>query len=297
MESELFGHEQGAFTGAHRRRIGKFEQCNGGTIFLDEIGDMALPAQAKILRLLQEQRFERVGGTETVQTRVRVLAASNQDLERAIAQGRFRQDLYYRLKVVTIAVPPLREREGDIAELAHYFLFQFNRELGMNIQGFDPEALACLCQYRWPGNVRKLQSVIKEAMLHATGPILLPEFLPPEVRVGPSAALEQPSQAGEPDLRATIDEFLKRGENDLYAKVMRVVERRSSPACCRKLTGIREPPANAWDCTDLHFAISCATWASARTGRATTKRPRKRQALRAEAPNKTEPQRTPSRNS
>jgi nitrogen regulation protein NR(I) len=225
LESELFGHEQGAFTGAHRRRIGKFEQCNGGTIFLDEIGDMALPAQAKILRLLQEQRFERVGGTETVQTRVRVLAASNQDLERAIAAGRFRQDLYYRLKVVTIAAPPLREREGDVAELAHYFLFQFNRHLGMNIQAFDPEALACLHQYRWPGNVRELQSVIKEAMLHATGPILLPEFLPLELRAGPSAALEQPSQAGEPDLRTTIDELLKRGENDLYAKVMRVVER------------------------------------------------------------------------
>jgi DNA-binding NtrC family response regulator len=190
LESELFGHEQGAFTGAHRRRIGKFEQCNGGTIFLDEI-----------------------------------LAASNQDLERAIAQGRFRQDLYYRLKVVTIAVPPLREREGDVAELAHYFLFQFNRDLGMNIQGFDPEALACLHQYRWPGNVRELQSVIKEAMLHATGPILLPEFLPPEVRVGRSAALEQPSQTGEPDLRKTIDDLLKRGEGDLYAKVMRVVER------------------------------------------------------------------------
>jgi two-component system nitrogen regulation response regulator GlnG len=225
LESELFGHEQGAFTGAQRRRIGKFEQCNGGTIFLDEIGDMPLPAQAKILRLLQEQRFERVGGTETVQTRVRVLAASNQDLERGIAEGQFRQDLYYRLKVVTIAVPPLREREGDVAELAHHFLFQFNGELGMSVQGFDPETLACLRQFNWPGNVRQLQSVIKEAMLHSTGPILLPEFLPTAVRIGSAGGAEpQTSPAGAPDLTATINDLLKRGEKDLYSKVMRIVE-------------------------------------------------------------------------
>jgi DNA-binding NtrC family response regulator len=225
LESELFGHEQGAFTGAQRRRIGKFEQCNGGTIFLDEIGDMPLPAQAKILRLLQEQRFERVGGTETVQTRVRVLAASNQDLERGIAEGRFRQDLYYRLKVVTIALPPLRQREGDVAELAHHFLFQFNGELGMNVQGFDPETLACLRQYRWPGNVRELQSVIQEAMLHSTGPILLPEFFPTAVRIGPAPAELQASPLAGPDLMAMIDDLLKRGEHDLYSKVMRVVEK------------------------------------------------------------------------
>jgi two-component system nitrogen regulation response regulator GlnG len=225
VESELFGYEPGAFTGATRRRIGKFEQCNGGTILLDEIGDMPLAAQAKILRLLQEHRFERVGGTETVQAQVRVLAATNHDLERLIAEGRFRNDLYYRLKVVTIAVPPLREREGDVAELAHHFLFLFNRELGTSYRGFDPEALACLQQYRWPGNVREMQSVLKEAMLRGTGPILLPEFLPAALRAGPAAAdkLHGADLAGL-DLMNVIDDLLKRGENDLHAKVLRVVE-------------------------------------------------------------------------
>jgi nitrogen regulation protein NR(I) len=226
VESELFGHEKGAFTGAESRRIGKFEQGDGGTVFLDEIGDMPLSAQAKILRLLQEQRFERVGGTETIQTRVRVLAATNQDLERRIAEGRFRHDLYYRLRVVTIAVPPLRERDGDVAELAHHFLFLFSRELGTNVQALDPEALACLRQYRWPGNVRELQSVLKEAMLRATGPVLLPEFLPAELRGAPAPA--PPPLAAPPaglDLMKVIDDLLARGENELYPTVMQVVER------------------------------------------------------------------------
>jgi two-component system nitrogen regulation response regulator GlnG len=225
VESELFGYEPGAFTGANRRRIGKFEQCNGGTILLDEIGDMPLAAQAKILRLLQEHRFERVGGTETVQAQVRVLAATNHDLEKLIAEGRFRSDLYYRLKVVTIAVPPLRERNGDVAELAHHFLFQFNRELGMTYRGFDPEALACLQQYRWPGNVREMQSVLKEAMLRGTGPILLPEFLPAGLRASTAAADKTPgTELAGLDLMNVIEDLLARGENDLYAKVMRVVE-------------------------------------------------------------------------
>jgi two-component system nitrogen regulation response regulator GlnG len=224
VESELFGHERGAFTGADRRRIGKFEQANGGTVFLDEIGDMPLAAQAKILRLLQEQRFERVGGTETVQTRVRVLAATNQDLERRIREGRFRPDLYYRLKVVTIAVPPLRDRDGDIIELAHHFLFTFNQELGLAVRGFEPEALACLQQYPWPGNVRELQSVLKEAMLRTTGPLLLPEFLPAALRA--SRPSHPPSPAAEGlDLMRLIEGPLQRGENDLYDKVMRTVER------------------------------------------------------------------------
>src|SRR5205807_307812 len=129
LESELFGHEQGAFTGAVRRRIGKFEQCDGGTLFLDEIGDMAPALQAKMLRLLQEQEFERVGGNETLKTNVRVLTATNQDLEALVQEGRFRKDLYYRLRGVTIRAPALRERGGDVAELAHFYLFRFNREL------------------------------------------------------------------------------------------------------------------------------------------------------------------------
>jgi two-component system nitrogen regulation response regulator GlnG len=229
VESELFGHEKGAFTGADRRRIGKFEQCNGGTLFLDEIGDMPLPAQAKILRLLQEQRFERVGGTETIQTNVRVLAATNQDLERLIAQGKFRSDLYYRLKVVTIAVPPLRQRSEDIPELAHHFLYQFNRELGMSLRGFDAETLAGLQRYSWPGNVRELQSAVQEAMLRASGLIVLAEYLAPNLRggaaVAPLAPLAPLVPEGRLDLTAVIEDLLRRGEAHLYERVLQTVER------------------------------------------------------------------------
>jgi DNA-binding NtrC family response regulator len=223
VESELFGHESGAFTGAERRRIGKFEQCKGGTIFLDEIGDMPLPAQAKILRVLQEQRFERVGGSETVQTQVRVLAATNQDLEKRIAEGKFRRDLYYRLRGLTIQVPPLRERGHDISELAHHFLFTFNRELGLTYHGFDPETLAILQEYSWPGNVRELQGVVKETMLRGAGPLLMPNVLPPQLRA-PQAPPEDLSSAGL-DVARLIDDLVRRGEKDLYDKVVQVVER------------------------------------------------------------------------
>jgi two-component system nitrogen regulation response regulator GlnG len=229
LESELFGHEQGAFTGAHRRRIGKFEQCNGGTLFLDEIGDMAPPLQAKILRVLQEQRFERLGSNETVQTQVRVLAATNHDLEKLVTEGRFRKDLYYRLKVVTIAVPPLRARLDDVAELAHYFLFRFDRELGLDLRAFAPESLELLQSYSWPGNVRELQSVIKEAMLHASGHLLLPEFLPETLRREPRAA-QSPAEssaigAAELNVPELIEALLQRGDKDLYGQVIQAVER------------------------------------------------------------------------
>src|SRR5262249_47918442 len=150
LESELFGHEAGAYTGATRRRIGKFEQCADGTVLLDEIGDMPPTLQAKILRLLQEQEFERVGGNETIRTRARILAATNQDLTRLVADGRFRKDLYYRLSGITIAVPPLRQRLEDVAELAHYFLYRFARELGTDLRGFAPEAVERLQAYSWP---------------------------------------------------------------------------------------------------------------------------------------------------
>jgi two-component system nitrogen regulation response regulator GlnG len=155
LESELFGHEAGAFTGATRRRIGKFEQCGEGTLFLDEIGDMPLSLQAKILRVVQEQSFERVGGNETIQTHVRVLAATNQDLGKLINEGRFRKDLYYRLNAITILVPTLRQRLEDVAELAHYFLFRYNRELKMDMRGIAPEVLEIFQAYSWSGNVRE----------------------------------------------------------------------------------------------------------------------------------------------
>ncbi|HEY3965749.1 MAG TPA: sigma-54 dependent transcriptional regulator [Planctomycetaceae bacterium] len=191
LESELFGHERGAFTGADRCRIGKFEQCHGGTLFLDEVGDMSTGTQAKILRLLQEGRFERVGGSETLEADVRIIAATNQNLEDQIERGRFRTDLYYRLRGVTLHLPPLRERPDDIAELAHYFLFRFNRQLGTAVQSISEDAMDLLQSYRWPGNVRELQSVIRESLIVSAGLAILPTFLPAEIRR--SAAAEPPS--------------------------------------------------------------------------------------------------------
>jgi two-component system nitrogen regulation response regulator GlnG len=226
LESELFGHEKGAFTGADRKRIGKFEQCEGGTLFLDEIGDMAPGLQAKMLRVLQDQTFERVGGHETVHTHVRVLAATNYDLAKLVEQGRFRKDLYYRLNVVVIRVPTLRERLGDVPELAHYFLFRFNRELGLDLRGFRPDALERLQTYSWPGNVRELQGVIKQAMLSASGHILQPEFFPETVRAGHDGVVSDPSDPpGHFDLEGLIDSLLKQGEKGLHAKVTEAVER------------------------------------------------------------------------
>src|SRR3954470_1326783 len=157
LESELFGHEKGAFTGADRRRIGKFEQCHGGTLFLDEVGDMPPALQAKLLRLLQEQAFERVGGNETIRTDVRLIAATHRDLRAWSEEGKFRPDLYYRLSVFTIHLPPLRERDDDLPVLVQYCLRRFSRELGREVREVAPEELERLRSYSWPGNIRELQ--------------------------------------------------------------------------------------------------------------------------------------------
>src|SRR5436190_5653256 len=186
LESELFGHEKGSFTGADHRRIGKFEQCNGGTIFLDEVGDMAPLVQAKLLRMLQEQRFERVGGNETITTDVRIIVATNRDLEAMIAESTFRPDLYYRLNGFTIKVPPLRERGDDLLLLIEAFLSRYSQELNKPLQRVSPEALKILVEYPWPGNVRELQSMLRKALLNLTGSVLVPEFLPEEVRFSAS---------------------------------------------------------------------------------------------------------------
>ena len=235
LESELFGHEEGAFTGASRKRIGKFEQCGAGTLFLDEIGDMPALLQAKILRVLQEQRFERIGGSETIQTRVRVLAATNQDLPRLVAEGHFRKDLLYRLNGVTIHVPPLRERLEDVAELANYFLFRFDRELGLDLRGFAPDVLELFLAYSWPGNVRELQGAVKQAMITASGHLIRREFLPLHLTAGghvaplpaaPEANGKPTSQAEDHlNLEATIDALLKRADGKLHAEVIAAVER------------------------------------------------------------------------
>jgi two-component system nitrogen regulation response regulator GlnG len=178
MESELFGHEKGAFTGADRRRIGKFEQCSGGTLFLDEIGDMPLALQAKLLRLLEDQTFERVGGNETVQTDVRLIAATHRDLKAWSEEGKFRPDLYYRLSVFAIHLPPLRERGDDLLVLVQYYLRRFSQEFGREVSEVALEALERLRSHFWPGNVRELQSVLKQALLQASGAVLLLAFLP-----------------------------------------------------------------------------------------------------------------------
>ncbi len=175
LESELFGYEKGAFTGAVGRRVGKIEQANGGTVFLDEIGDMPFSIQAKILRLLQEKSIERLGGREPIPVDVRVIAATNRDLETALAEGRFREDLYYRLKVVTIWLPPLRDRQGDIPLLADYFLAQLAARMGVENPGMTPEAKALLDRSPWPGNVRELANVIQKALIFSRGLPIGPE--------------------------------------------------------------------------------------------------------------------------
>jgi DNA-binding NtrC family response regulator len=169
LESELFGHEKGAFTGADKQRIGRFEQADGGTLFLDEIGDMSPNTQAKILRVLQEHEFERLGGTRTIRVDVRLITATNRNLAQMVANGHFREDLYYRLNVVTMEMPPLRERKDDVAALSNFFIRRFSGELKKKIQGLEPEALKLLMRYQWPGNIRELENAIERAMLLAEG--------------------------------------------------------------------------------------------------------------------------------
>jgi two-component system nitrogen regulation response regulator GlnG len=223
LESELFGHEKGAFTGADRRRVGKFEQCNGGTLFLDEIGDLPLGMQGKLLRVLQDQKFERVGGDETLQTDVRLIAATNRDLKAMAAEGKFRPDLFYRLSVFTIALPPLRDRGDDLTMLVQQYLLRFNRELGREIREVAPEAMQCLRAHSWPGNIRELQSVLKQALLQATGTVLIPAFLPE----GLGADAAPPAEAGAAAFlfEAFIRQRLQAGGQDVYAEAHRQLDR------------------------------------------------------------------------
>ncbi len=192
LESELFGHEKGAFTGAVERRIGKFERAHGGTLFLDEIGDMPLGLQSKILRALEERRIERLGSRDAVPVDVRVVAATNRDLTEAVTEGHFRVDLYYRLAVVVIRIPALRERREDIRPLADHFLRLFKRQLGRRLEGVSPELYRRLEQHDWPGNVRELRNVLERAMILGHGPILSPDDLPAlGTRAAGSAAAER----------------------------------------------------------------------------------------------------------
>jgi transcriptional regulator with PAS, ATPase and Fis domain len=178
LESELFGHEKGSFTGAIRRKIGRFELANGGTIFLDEIGEVSPPTQILLLRVLQDHRFERVGGEETLEVDVRVIAATNKNLTEEMKKGTFREDLYYRLNVIPIFVPPLRERKDDIPLLASYFLQKFSRERGKEVTSFSPEVIEILLAHSWPGNVRELENVIDHAIIISKQDKVLSKDLP-----------------------------------------------------------------------------------------------------------------------
>jgi DNA-binding NtrC family response regulator len=225
LESELFGHEKGAFTGADRRRIGKFEQVSGGTLFLDEIGDMPPALQAKMLRLLQEQAFERVGGNETIRTDVRLIAATHRDLKTWSEEGKFRPDLYYRLGVFTIHLPPLRERGEDLPVLAQHYLRRYSRELGRDVRQVAPEAMTRLRGYSWPGNIRELQSVLKQALLQASGTALLPAFLPEPLGGAAEVAPPGPASA-EPGVETfVIRQRVASDVRDLYAETHRQVDR------------------------------------------------------------------------
>jgi two-component system nitrogen regulation response regulator GlnG len=224
LESELFGHEKGAFTGADRRRIGKFEQANGGTLFLDEIGDMSPVTQTKILRVLQGQEFERVGGNEAIVSDVRIVAATNRNLEKLVEEETFRGDLYYRLNVFTITLPPLRERGEDLPLLARHFINRFSKELNKNVHTIPDETLTLLREYSWPGNVREFQSVIKQALLQATGPVLLPEFLPESVRT-PTASQGEGEHVDLSSFSNFVRQQISNGTSNLYSDCQSLLDR------------------------------------------------------------------------
>jgi len=188
LQSELFGHEKGAFTGAIRRKAGRFEQARGGTIFLDEIGEVSLPTQVVLLRVIQERSFERVGGEETLSTDARIIAATNRNLKEAMNKGIFREDLYWRLNVISIYVPPLRDRKEDIPQLVANFIERFNESLGKNIIGVTNEAMDLIFHHHWPGNVRELENTIERSIVLAKGDFITPEHLPPELATHEPAA-------------------------------------------------------------------------------------------------------------
>ncbi len=213
LESELFGHEKGAFTGADRRRVGRFEQADGGTLFLDEVGELSRDTQSKLLRVLQEQEFQRVGGNETLRTDARVVAATNRDLAGMVAAGRFRADLFFRLSGYTISLPPLRERYGDLTAILQHFLTMLAAELGITISGLSAEAVELLSSYSWPGNLRELQGTLRQAMLRATGPVLTADLF--DLR--PSGHIAVPAKRPGGETAAFVAARLAAGSRNLYA--------------------------------------------------------------------------------
>ena len=227
LESELFGHEKGSFTGADRSRIGKFEQCDGGTLFLDEIGDMTPLMQTKVLRVLQDQQFERVGGTTSIRTNVRLIAATNRDLPKMMKEGTFRSDLYFRLNTYTIKLAPLRERTGDLPVLITHFLHHFSQSLNKTVHGVSDEAMRMLLEYSWPGNIRELQGALKYIIIEATGPVILPEFLPDSIRqtVKTRQFCLPNTSPTEDQMVQFIQQRLNAGTATLYDEIVQPIER------------------------------------------------------------------------
>jgi DNA-binding NtrC family response regulator len=227
IESELFGHERGAFTGATAQRLGKFEVCDGGTIFLDEIGDMTPATQTKILRVLQEGEIQRVGSSETLKVNVRVIAATNKDLEALVKAKDFREDLYYRLNVVRLRLPPLRERVEDVPQIVDFFLQSLAKSKKTKARKVSPEALAILCRHSWPGNVRELENMVYRSAVIAQGDAILPKDLPEEVRL----STETPRQpAGLEALFDQLYEQLKTNHADDMLEVVAAAIKARAPA-------------------------------------------------------------------
>ncbi|WP_175964802.1 sigma 54-interacting transcriptional regulator, partial [Escherichia coli] len=211
LESELFGHEKGAFTGAQTLRQGLFERANEGTLLLDEIGEMPLVLQAKLLRILQEREFERIGGHQTIKVDIRIIAATNRDLQAMVKEGTFREDLFYRLNVIHLILPPLRDRREDISLLANHFLQKFSSENQRDIIDIDPMAMSLLTAWSWPGNIRELSNVIERAVVMNSGPIIFSEDLPPQIRQPVCNAGEaKTAPVGERNLKEEIKRVEKR---------------------------------------------------------------------------------------
>jgi two-component system response regulator HydG len=208
LESELFGHEKGAFTGAVRRKIGRFELAHGGTLFLDEVGELPPSVQVKLLRVLQERRFERVGGEETLEVDVRLVSATNRDLQKRVREGHFREDLYYRLAIVPLSLPPLRARAGDVELLARHFLEKHAARIGRRLSGFSPGALALLSRHDWPGNVRELENAVQQAMVFAEGEVVEAGDLPAALREAPRALPVPSGDRGLPEILEELERQL-----------------------------------------------------------------------------------------
>ncbi len=221
IESELFGYEKGAFTGAQTRKLGRFELAEGGTLFLDEIGDLNLTTQIKLLRVIQEREFERLGSTETIKIKVRLITATNKDLEKAITEGTFREDLYYRLNVFTIFVPPLRERKPDVMALADYFLEKYTKEHGKNIKRISTPAIDMLMSYHWPGNVRELENAMERAVLICDGTVIHAHHLPPTL---------QTAEASGTVVRVSLSEAIASYEKDMIQDALKTTRGNCSRA-------------------------------------------------------------------